>query len=225
MTRGNLPLADEMLGRIVEKSRAAECRTEQAMALHSQSVVAQRRGDLERAVCLSYESLQMTDAPSERDRVLGDIGAYFIVMARYDAARDALLVLEATTTVETVRWNARVNVLSLAARSEDRDLFEGSRRQLEDKPLPPETRVNYLIESARGFREFGQPELAAGLLEDARTLATAHGLHRSAFEAEQMLSSNRIEVESARREIRPLEPDPAAHVVQELRRMAAAVAA
>lgn len=225
MSRGNLPSADELLSKIVQESMVAGCRAEHAMALHAQSVVAQRRGDLDRAACLSFDALQLTDAPSERDRILGDIGAYFIAMERFDAARDALLVLEATTALQTVRWNARVNMLALAARSGEQQWFLDLRKQLEGEALPSETSVNYLIESARGFRRFGQPDLAAQLLNDARNVATEHGLNRSLFESEEMLSEVVIAARNKSGEIRVAKPDRAAHVVHGLRLMAEALAA
>lgn len=224
VARGNLPNADEMLGQIALESSSARCRSEHAMALHSRSVVAQRRGDLSRAVCLSYDALQIMDYSSERDRVLNDIGAYFIVMEKFDAARDALLVLEATTTLETVRSNAQVNLLALAARSDDRASFEKLRERLDGRELLPETSVNYLIESARGHWRFGQPDLATVLLERARGLAKAHGLNRSLFESENMLLEMATELHYVSNQTAADIRDPAAHVIQGLRLMAAAVA-
>jgi tetratricopeptide (TPR) repeat protein len=220
--RGNLPEADEMLREIVRASTEAGFRDVSAFALHDHSIVAQRRGDIQRAVCLAYEALQLAETPSERDRVLSDIGAFFVVMERYDAARDALLVLEATTTVEVVRLNTRVNMLALAARSGDRAFFESLRRRLDGFDLPVATAVNYLIESARGFRRFGSPELAEKALKDAVALASAHGLNCSVFESEQMLSEDDPAVRTTGGEI-PSIQDPAAHVVQALRLMAEAL--
>lgn len=55
--------------------------------------------------------------------------------------------------------------------------------------LPPETLANYLIESARGYRSFGEPEVAETLLVQALELANLHGLHRSVFEIEEMFTA------------------------------------
>jgi len=223
MARGNLPMADELLARIASESDEAACPEVASMALHERSVVAQRRGDLDRAVCLAYGALQRTALPIRRDRILGDIGGYFIVMRRFEAARDALMILEATTTTEMVRINACGNMVALAARSGDRELFESGRARMEGATLAPEALVNYLIESARGYRLFGEPERARTLLQDAIDLAREHGFNRSIFEAEAMLAERDALVEATSGGVR-LEPsEAAADVEQELHAMALAV--
>ena len=223
LTRGNLPKAEELLAQVTVESERAECAEESSAALHARSVVAQRRGNLARAVCFAYEALQYTALPTERDSILGDIGAYFISMQRFDAARDALMILEATASTAMVRLNARVNMVALAARAGDRDLFTNSRTRLEGVALPPETQVNYLIESARGLRRFGESETARGLLEDARELAVSHGFNRSIFEAEEMLAERADAVHTTSGEFRFEDSEAAAGVEQELRKMALAV--
>jgi hypothetical protein len=155
--------------------------------------------------------------------MLGDIGAYFIVMGRFEPARDALMILEATATTQLVRLNARVNMLVLAARSGDRELFAMSREQLESVTLAPETRVNYLIESARGLRKFGEPETARQLLEGARDLASSHGYNRSVFEAEEMLAERDVRVHATTSGALYEDAGAAEPVEQELRKMALAV--
>jgi len=223
MIRGNLPKAEELLASVAVESERAECADITANALHSRSVVAQRRGDLGRAVCLAYEALQWAALPNERDAILGDIGAYFVAMQRFDAARDALMVLEATAATELVRLNARVNMVALAARAGDNALFASSRTRLDGVSLPPEVQVNYLIESARGLRRFGESETARGLLEDARELAVSHGFNRSIFEAEEMLAERADAVHTTSGEFRFEDSEAAAGVEQELRKMALAV--
>jgi hypothetical protein len=223
MTRGNLPKAEELLTNVTLESERAECIEVTSNSLHVRSVVAQRRGDFDRAVCLAYQALTRTALPNDRDRILGDIGGYFIVMRRFDAARDALMILEATSATELVRLNARVNMVVLAARANDTELFANSRRRLDGVTLPPESQVNYLIESARGFRLFGEPEKAKGLLEDAHALAVEHGYNRSIFEVEQMLAEREVEVNQTSGGIRFEHSEAAAGVEQELRTMALAV--
>jgi tetratricopeptide (TPR) repeat protein len=223
MTRGNLPKAEEMLASVVAESERTECIEVRANAFHSHSVVAQRRGDLGRAVCLAYKAMQCSVLPNERDAVLGDIGAYFIAMDRFDAARDALMILEATAATEMVRLNARGNMVALAARSGDKELFEDTRTRMEGVTLSPEASVNYLIESARGYRRFGDAERARELLENARSLATECGFNRSVFEAEEMLAERTVEVETTNGGVRFMDSDAAAGVEQELRKMALAV--
>ena len=190
MTRGNLPRAEELLADVLADIERTHCAEVAYTALHARSVVAHRRGDLGRAVCLAYEALQHTELPNERDGILGDIGAYFISMERFDAARDALMILEATSATESVRINARVNMMVLGARSGDRELFANCRARLENVTLRTETQVNYLIESARGLRKFGEPEIASQILATAREFAVDHGFNRSVFEIDEMISQH-----------------------------------
>lgn len=224
MTRGNLPMAEELLASVVDESKRDDCAEITSNALHARSVVAQRRGDLGRAVCLAYESLQCTRLPTERDAILSDIGAYFVAMDRFDAARDALMILEATGATEMFRMFARGNLVALAARSGDRSLFVDARARMESTSLPPEALVNYLIESARGFRRFGEPENARQLLENARDLAVEHGFNRSIFEAEEMLADRGVEVATTAAKPHFADSHVAAGVEQELHKMALAVA-
>ncbi len=222
MIRGNLPKADELLETVTLDSQFADCDDVTAQSFHARSVVAQRRGDLSRAVCLAYQAMTITSLPNDRDRILGDIGAYFILMQRFDAARDALMVLEATAATQIVRIHARVNMVVLAARAGDRSLFNDSRVRLEGEEHAPETHVNYLNESARGLRRFGEPDTVTELLEAARAIAVQHGFNRSIFEVEEMLSASEIEVETMNGGIRH-NSEAAVGVEQELRKMALAV--
>jgi len=223
MTRGNLPKAEELLADIIVDSERAGCTEMTSNATHARSIVAQRRGDLGRAVCFAYDAMRLTVLPNERDRILSDLSAYFIAMKRFDAARDALMILEATAVSEMVRLISRVNMVVLAARAGDRELFVASRARLEDVALPPEVQINYFIESARGLRMFDEPEAATALLQNARELAAEHGFNRSIFEAEQMLADRASEVSTNERSIRLEDADAAAVVEQELRKMALAV--
>lgn len=212
-----------MLAQIAVESQLAECAEITSNALHARSVVALRRGDLGRAVCLAYEALQCAVHPKERDSILGDIGAVFIAMQRFDAARDALMILEATSATEIVRINARVNMVILAARAGDRELFANSRAQLKHVALIPETQVNYLIESARGLRKFGEPNAARQLLEEARELANENSFNRSVFEADEMLEERDPQVQTTSGGTRFEDAGAAAGVEQELRKMALGV--
>lgn len=224
LTRGNLPKAEELLTQIAIESERVDCVEELARTLHVQSSVAYHRGAVGRAVRLAYQALCRTVAPVDRDMILGDIGAYFIMMDRFDAAHDALMILEATGANETVRLNACVNVVALAARSRNEELFRNSRARLEGVILSGEVKVNYLIESARGLRAFGDADAAVSLLEMARDLAVELKLNRSVFEAEEMLSARRVAIANTSSGIRGDQADSTADVEQELRKMAMAVA-
>jgi tetratricopeptide (TPR) repeat protein len=224
MMRGNLPKAEELLAKVATDSEFADCTEVTSNALHVRSVVAHRRGEIGRAVCLAYDALRCTALPNDRDRILADIGAYFIVMERFEAAHDALMILEATASTTLVRLQARINMVALAARAGYKDLFASSRTRLEGVTLPPENRVNFLIESARGLRLFGEPEVARGLLEQALELAIEHEFNRSIFEAEEMLAERAVEANTQSGGIRFEQSEATAGVELELRKLALAVA-
>jgi hypothetical protein len=168
--------------------------------------------------------LQLTASPSERDLILGDIAGYFISMGRHEAARDALMIVDATSTSELARIAARGNMVVNAARAGDEIAFRNARARMEGVELPTEFEVNYLIESARGLRRFGEAIAARELLERARDLASAHDMNRAVFEAEALLSAGDVAHETVSGETRYSDSDSAAEVEQELRRMASSVA-
>src|SRR5579862_8551533 len=66
LMRGNLPLADALLLAVANGAEREGLDEEHASALHTRSVVAQRRGDLDTAVCLAYDALRKTLSPIER---------------------------------------------------------------------------------------------------------------------------------------------------------------
>jgi hypothetical protein len=223
MTRGNLPKADELLAGITIESERADCDEMTSNAMHVHSIVAHRRGELGRAVCLAYNALKLNPNPTERDSILADIGAYFITMRRFDAARDALMILDATGASEMVRLHARVNMVALAARAGDEELFATSRSRLEHSTLPSEVQINLLIESARGLRLFGRADSADELLIEAREIASKHGFSRSVFEAEGMLAQRVDTSRTENTDVRVDDSLAAANVEQGLRQMALAV--
>ena len=223
--RGNLPGADALLQDVV-----LECATNgydqvHAMALHDNAVVARKRGDYTRAVCLAYDALERTQNNGERERVLYDIATIFISMGRFDEARTPLLIQDATAIGSEMRCLARVALMSLAARRGEKARFDEFRRLLSNVLLPPEIHVNFLIESARGERAFGAEHEATTLLRSARELAQTHGLNWSVFEANDMMATPTPMADRIKSgEIQVSDPDPAAHVVDGLRRMLATVA-
>ena len=220
LARGNLPVADTMLQDVVRECAALGFEQVHAMALHDNATVARMLGDFTRAVCLAYDAFERTQNKFDRERVLSDMAGIFVSMERYKEAETTLLIQEATATSPEVRCFARVTLMSLAARRRDRTQFDHFRKSLDGTPLPPDLQINFLIESARGERAFGSEEEALALLKSARETARSHGLNRAVFEAEEMIVSpvNAPQV-TERGEKWVSYPDPAAHVVDGLRKM------
>jgi tetratricopeptide (TPR) repeat protein len=222
MFRGNLPRADELFVELCADCQRMECEPEFAAALHGRANVAIRRGAMRSATCLAYDALQRTEAPIDRERILADISALLILEERFDAALDALLIIDATAISESVRIGARVNLTALAARKGDREMFDRARAQVPTHDLLPELEVNFLIESARGMRTFGDLSEAEALLRQAQSVASTHGLNRALFEAEQLLAG--VASPSKKTGGRPGEIETStAHVEQGLRELASAL--
>jgi hypothetical protein len=187
--RGNLPEAERMLDDVLVRARAAaELADVRRAALHDRSTVACLRRDLPHAIRLAHEALALTVAGTDRDRLLADIGTYFAEMGVRGAARDAHLVVAATTQERYQRWSSLLSLMELAALDGAAADFEAHRRELADAPLPVELRVLRRLYEARGHARFGRPGEARAAARDALDLAQASGQHRYVFEAESLLA-------------------------------------
>lgn len=199
--RGNLPKAEELFVAIVDEATQHGFTRLRASVLHDLASVTYKRGFPARAVRMAHEALHITEDPLERERVLVTIGSLLIVLGRFTAARDALLVVDAIAVTEEMRSSARVGLVSFAARAGDRAEFERALANVEGRAISAEDEANLLIESARGYQRFGALEQAAALLERGRLFAEAHGLNRSVFEIEPMVAEVARQVTSARAEV------------------------
>lgn len=220
MMRGDLADADAQFEAIAADAEARGFTRERAMALHNRAVVASREGKPLHASVLAHRALKITTDPVERDRVLGDLAAFLITSEHYDAALDALRILEVTAASEEPRLTALVNTVILAARTVNRPLFDATRARLEGATLPVEAQVGLLVESAAALRAFGDGDRADSAIAEARRLTAEHGL--AASSAVEPVTH----VVSASEKRGTLNAqDPALDVVADLRAMAAALAA
>jgi tetratricopeptide (TPR) repeat protein len=212
--RGNLPGARNAVARVLRACRRMAVKECEFAALQDLAVIHQQLGELERAVAFATEALPLAARGIEQAQILSNMAAFLVAMGRFESARDALLIQEATTTIEEARTVARNNIIALAAREGDEQTFDrycGIQRHV---ALPPLYRVNFLIESARGCCRFDRMDEAAALLIEARNLAEQHNLARSLFEAERALETTND---------RPQASETVVLAERELRRMAAAL--
>lgn len=223
LLRGNLPEADQLMEIIVERSRSSGDSALEASALQDQAVVAQRRGDPTRSISLNYRALSLATEPLQKQRIIGNIGAYFLAMGCFDAARDALLVQEATTSYDETRVIAQINLLALAARTSDRAEFDRYRERLANTFIPVERVTDYLIETGRGFLTFGESAIAHGYLQRAREEAVRHGFNRAIFEADRLLGGGTIMSPNAGDREPASAPVSIAHIQLAMREMAIAL--
>lgn len=226
MARGNLPQAQSIVDDVILQARAQGFEDVEGMALHSRSAIAHLRGEKADAVLLAYEALALTKRPSERDRVLADLGAEFAEIGMRDAARDANLLLTATAQTQWVRWQATVNLLELAGQDEMEDAFDAYAAQLRKTALGPMLRSYFLLFLGEGLERFGKYEAAEQALTEAVDYAAANQIFAVSFKAEHALTA--VRSRSVRRTSVPTlaqvpqEVLAAAHAISELRKAALA---
>lgn len=222
--RGDLPSADLMFGRAIADARRINAREIESMGLIDQSILANQRGDAPRAVCLSFSAYDLTSSERQREKILVNTAAFLLSMGRLESARDAFLLQEAVAISDRMRTLARINLLTIAARTADRTEFNRLHALLVDVPMAADERVNYLIESARGLEIFGDLDAARTRLIQALGFAERLGLSRSIFEAERVLAALGTEKKTGNPEPIAISAE-VARVELELRAKACALAA
>ena len=220
-SRGNLPAADEALGRLAEEAEQLDAKRVHAMVLHDRSGVARHRGDLPRAIRHGYDAFCRTDDEFERERVLMDLASYLSLFGAHESANDALRVLEVSARSQELRWSAQIDLLALATRSNNFVLFERYRRKLSEAVLPTKLRVDHLLDLGKACTHFAQYAEAREALIAGLLVAEESGASQRIFEFEQALEELKAAERERRRtkETRPEQqaaPDDIATALQEL---------
>jgi tetratricopeptide (TPR) repeat protein len=172
--RGNFPLARELQDRTIAEAREARVSVIVAKGLTDRARIAAMQRDFDLALACSYEALELTEDAVERERILGNIALTFGQMGLRDAARDATLLVAATTQDRSARLTALVNLMELAHQDGRELVFEQYRRDLAREELSPYLRMVYLETCAEGFLAFGRAnearEATMHMLEAAERL-------------------------------------------------------
>jgi tetratricopeptide (TPR) repeat protein len=208
MLRGNLPRAEVILDETIEDAGKHGLAGVESMALQDRAGVAGLRGNYELAVRLAYRALPGTESERNRDRLLHDIAVSFGRLGVRSAARDAFLVLVATSADQYVRWSSSIQLLAISAADGVGPMFEKYRQELSGQALPSALRAEFEYETGRGYLALGHYEDATTWLTAAVATANANGLYQTVFEAESELvqakQARRLEEQSAPfREIAP----------------------
>jgi tetratricopeptide (TPR) repeat protein len=191
LLRGNLPRAESILDATIDDAERHGYNGVHSMALHDRANAAYMRGDFELAVKLSYRALDGTETDRNRDRILHDLAMSFYRLGVRSAARDAFLVLMATTQEQYTRWASCIQLIAIAADDGVRPAFERYRRELADQSLPPFLSADYELQTGRGLRLMGEFSAAKSWLEAAVQTAKQHQIH-------QFLHESQMELELAR---------------------------
>jgi tetratricopeptide (TPR) repeat protein len=228
LTRGNLPQAQSILDDVVVQARDQDLPEVQAIALHSRSALALRRGEKAEAVKLAHEALSLTTSPASRDTVLEDLAVAFSEIGMRDAARDAHLILASTAQLKWVRWQATINLMELASYDEMQDAFNSYAAELRKAPLGPWLKSHFLLFLGEGLERFERYEAAEQAFEETIAYAGANQIHSVTFKAEAEILDARARSRRARTvpvfESIPAEVLAAAHSISELRKTAVTAA-
>jgi tetratricopeptide (TPR) repeat protein len=188
MAKGNVPQAETILDDVIVQARDHGFPEMQGMALHSRAAMAQRRGEHAEGVKLGYEALNLCAKPAARDTVLADIAAGLSELGMIQPAKDAHMVLAATSQSQWVRWQATINLMELAGRERDENAFESYASQLASEKLSPAHKTYFLLFRGEGLERFGKFEAADESLRAAIALASDSQLHQIEFEADAALA-------------------------------------
>jgi len=189
LAHGNLPAADEMLQTIVTEAREEELTEILGLALHDRAIVAQHRGDHSNALEFGYEALKLDPIGTERDGLLEDMAASFAELGMRDAARDAHLIVSATSQSSQLVSVATLNLMELAALDGMEESFDSYAAELANRTLDVRVRTYYLLYLGQGQQRFGRLDAAINSLESARQFARANEINQVAFEADKSLST------------------------------------
>jgi tetratricopeptide (TPR) repeat protein len=189
VARGNLPAADEILQRVVAEASVSHLEDVAAVALHTRASVAHGRGKYADAVRLGYDALKLTTNASSRDAVLADIAACFAELGMRESARDAHLIVAATSQNQWVRWQATLNLMELASIDGMEDAFDSYASELAGASLDATLRAYFLLYLGQGYERFGRFEPAVEKLTEAIAYATKHQINKVTFEAETALAT------------------------------------
>jgi tetratricopeptide (TPR) repeat protein len=187
MAKGNLPQAQSILDDVLMQARDQELPEVESVALHSRATLAHRRGEYAEGVQLAYQALNLTTNSAVRDAVLGDVAAALSGLGMFPSARDAYLILEATSQVQWVRWQATVNLMELAGREGMEKAFDDYASDLSRSNLSPMHKAYFLLFRGEGLAAFGRQDGAEETLRAASEFATANEFHQIAFDAEKAL--------------------------------------
>jgi tetratricopeptide (TPR) repeat protein len=219
---GNVPRAEIVLDAAILRANEPGLEDVRSRALHDRAHVAALRGQFEQTIQFAYQALEVAVTNRQRERILADIAAGFADLGLLDVARDAYLVVAATSQEQYVRWMAELNLLEIAAKQGSEPQFDRYRRDLATTDLTPQLRVTYLLHVGRGYDFLGHPELGVEYLERAARLAEQYKFNRLMFEAEEALVGAKRR-ERRRPSAQPEVPDSikaVAGVIEDLKRMA-----
>jgi tetratricopeptide (TPR) repeat protein len=123
-------------------------------------------------------SLMYPSIPPATDRRLLSLGGTLVGCGYHDAAKKILIPLQEQVQEETVRSQAMINLLEIAAKERDRQAFVRYRAELDGNLPLPELQVHYHLYLGKGYQNFWRPMAAMEERQTALAIATEYGLHQ-----------------------------------------------
>lgn len=133
-----------------------------------------------------------------------------------ESARDAHLIVAATSQDQWVRWQATLNLMQLATTDGMQEAFDSYASELAGASLSPTWRAYFYLYLGQGHERFGRYELAVENLTQAVAFASEHQVHRVTIEAEQALATIASGQRRTARTEKYVEPSYAAEEVYEV---------
>lgn len=193
--RGNLPRARALFDDVIART-ATDPALQQvhAMALHDRGGVAYRTKQYDEAIVYAYQAREIITDPLDRDRSMSDIASGLMELGAMDAARDAYLIVESTAQEAALRWTARMSLMDIAARCGREAEFDQWYGQLAQATLGPCAEAEFYYYAAKSFESLGHVEEAEAACRRAYVIATEHGFHQIAFDADTVAKRLRHKV-------------------------------
>jgi tetratricopeptide (TPR) repeat protein len=197
--RGHRREASAIFDAVMRDARAGGYRDAFARASHDRGHVALMEDADEQAASYFSTALEAYAEPVQREQALEDLAYVLSRLGARDAARDALLIAEATAVEHDTRAKAAINLLRLAAEDGDEIGFEHHRRAVGDPArLPARLQAELHWRLADGYGLLG---LGARAVEHYRIMGEIAGAHR--------LNEYTYIAEAGRRGLRSLSRRPA----------------
>jgi tetratricopeptide (TPR) repeat protein len=224
-SRGNYPLAARILDEVIAATEGELYPDVRWRALHARASTAGMSGDFALAIQTLYTALPLAPSERDRERILGDLATGFMELGFLDIARDAYVVVNATTQDRFIRWTSALNLMEIAGLQRSELVFDRYRRELANVEFPPYLQAKYLIIVGSGYRHLGRAELAIPLLAQAIEYSRANGLNHEGFEAEQCLAAARKDLRAPENPQVTSLPSDLAGVADAIRSMVSAAGA
>lgn len=183
--RGNLPQADELLEEVVTTAEKSGLWAVLSDALHDRARLSHLRKDYASAVRYGYNALEFAQDLLARDRILGDVAACFAELGNLSAAKDAHLIVAATTQEEWLRQQTLLNLMEIAILERQETVFHGYRKMLADTVLQPTMLAYFHLYSGKGYRAFHSPSKAEAAFDKAIEIAQASNQNQLLFLVEE----------------------------------------